>query len=66
MAEEALELLAKDAVDDEVDGGVERHEEVRHRRQLRHLDVQNLEKAKEERKPAVLMRLIRLRLSLIQ
>ena len=43
VAEEALELLAKDAVDDEVDGGVERDEEVGDRRQLRHLYVQDLQ-----------------------
>ena len=41
--EDALELVAKDAVDDEVDGGVERDEEVGDRRQLRHLYVQDLQ-----------------------
>ena len=74
MAEEALELLAKDAVDDEVDGGVERDEEVGHRRQLRHLYVQNLKGGRikeeteiEENRSSILMQrldcLIRLRLS---
>ena len=51
MAEEPLELLAEDAVDDEVDGGVERHQQVRHRRQLhpQELNVQGLETIMKER-----------------
>ena len=48
LAEEPLELLAEDAVDDEVDGGVERDEEVGDGRQLRHLDVQHLKRRENE------------------
>ena len=36
-AEQPLELLAEDAVDDKVDGGVHRHQQVRDLRQLRDL-----------------------------
>ena len=51
VAEEPLELLAEDAVDDEVDGRVERHQQVRHRRQLhpQELNVQGLETIVKER-----------------
>ena len=42
LAEEFLELFPKDAVYDEVDGGVEGDEEVRHLGQLGDLNGQHL------------------------
>ena len=43
VAKQTLELLAEDAVDDEVDGGVHGHEEVGDLRQLGYLDGHQLD-----------------------